>query len=214
MTTAFEDFYKHLLTFDKGAMIEGEIAGRTIYVLHVHESNAKRTIKSLEDVYGARIFDVQTPDDMQKLTDEDLEKLTSDQQKAYDKALHQWAFRVYIPPAGDETMYITSEILEKFIEQLTIALKYDNEALSRALMTNHPCSHMLVDMHPTIRGNAMFDPRIGKSVPSVSAWGILNGLIEAVTGERLTFKTRDDQGDLNDIAEGRDPIVKVMRKTR
>lgn len=211
--TSFEDFYKHLLQFDKGAMVEGEIAGRTVYVMHVHEGNAERTIKLLDDVYGARVFDIQKPEDMKKLTDEDLEKLTPEQRKAYEKAVHQWAFRIYIPPSSDERVFITSEIIEKFVEQMAIALKYDPEAISRALMTNYVCDHTLVENHPTIRGNAMWDPRAGKSVPSISAWGVLNGLIEAVTGERLTFKTRDDTGDLQDIAEGRDPIVKVLRKT-
>ena len=210
--TSFEDFYKHLLQFDKNCIVEGEIAGRTVYVLHIHESNAERTIKTLKDTYGARIFDIVKPSDTLAPSDEELDKLSSEQRKMWEKSSHRWAFRTYIPPAGDERMLITSEVLEKFIAELNEALKYDELALSRLLMTNFPCNLVLAENHKTIKCNAIWDSKLG-GTPSVSCWGVLNGLIEAVTGERLTFKTKYDQPDLRDIAEGKDPIVKVLRKT-
>jgi len=213
MPISFEDFFKHLKQIDHDCFTEGEIVGRAVYVVHVHEDNAERIIESLKSVYGARIFDVVKPSDVRAPSDEELEKLTPQQKKQWEKASHRWAFRCYIPPSGSETMYTTSEVVEKFIDVLQKALDFDRAALSKALMTNFHCNHVLAESHPTIRCNAIMDDKTGRPTPSVSCWAILNGLIEEVTGERITFKTEHDNMDLRDIADGVDPIVRVLRKT-
>ena len=193
---------KMLRTWDKDVVVEGEIAGRTVFLMHIHQSNAESCIQQLKED-GGRVVDVTKPQDKCRQVDGEN-----------DEWGNHWVFRVYFPPVGADHVFITSEIMEKAATYFQRLLKLDRLAISRLLFSNCPCEHELVDpSHDLVRRNAIFGAD-GKPAAAVSAWGLINGMLQAITGERLGFVTMEDEHDLNGIASGKNPLKAIVREIK
>lgn len=200
---------ERLRQFDKDLVVEGEIAKRTLYRLHIHESNAEKVIKVITGE-GGRVHDVTKPSDKCRQVNPDA---TDEEKESIEKYARHWIFRVYFPPSGSDHVFITSEIVEKVVKYLNEILALDKEGVTRALFHNLPVHHDLVMNHHALQGNVVHGPD-GRPMPSVSAWGIIQGLMTVLVGERMGYVTDEDTNDLNKLATGENTVKTFVREIK
>ena len=76
---------------------------------------------------------------------------------------------------------------ESVISTLNEALEADPSAIRALLAVRVNCNSKLAD-HPTIV--------VGNEPPTVSVLGLLNGIVEAATGDRIAAVVDDESGNL------------------
>lgn len=210
---SFEEVYQFAKSHDRDALIEGEIAGRTSYLMHIPKDDAEKVIKTLKDSFGAHVFDVHPPEEWHTLTEEQLSHLTDEQKEKYEEAKDKTLFRFYIPPTADEDILCTTEVYEKLVDGLNSVLKLDPKLVTRMMFTQFQCDETILQNHPTLRGNVVKNSG-GEPVPVVSLWGLLNAVIDHAFGERVTYATEQGMSTLHDLVSGEDVIKLFLRTTK
>lgn len=81
--------------------------------------------------------------------------------------------------------------IETAVRVLNEALKADQLAITRLINHREACNDALAD-HPTVQVSSVLNPGAGWQT-NVGALGILNGVLEAMTGERV-MAVYDDSG--------------------
>jgi hypothetical protein len=102
------------------------------------------------------------------------------------------------PPLLPETLW-QAKALDIALLTLNRAFQDDPSAIHALLCNRVPCNDQLVD-HPTVQVES--NELLGKTSYTVGALGVLNGVIEALTGERVASKWNEERD-----AEGRSRLL-------